>query len=213
MYESRRLSIIENPLPQSKGKQYALDVGCGLGRYTKLLAKKGYEAIGIDLNDAGFRSAQKKATENPGFLIMDASSLGFDENQFDAVLALEVIEHLKTPQRLLEEIRRVAKPNAHILISTPNWMSIAGAAGKLKELLTGEKWSAWDRTHKRIYSSIGFICLLKGYFEIRKVVGYFYSPKALDQRHRLTSFVGHMSFLKTPANLFGFNELILCRNR
>jgi len=212
MYESRRFTIIENLLPNSSGKQYALDLGCGHGRYTKLLIRKGYEAMGIDLNKANLRSVQKQATENPDFLCMDCSNLGFKENQFDIILALEVIEHLETPRRLLEEIRRVAKPDAHILISTPNWMSIAGAVGKLKEFLTGDRWNAWDRTHKRIHSSIDFICLLKSYFEIRKVIGYFYSPKAIDHRYRLTSFFGHMSFTKPPANVLGFNELILCRN-
>ena len=50
----------------------------------------------------------------------DGQYLPFRDASFDAVIATEVIEHVRYPYRLLEEIRRVLRPSGRVLLSTPN---------------------------------------------------------------------------------------------
>lgn len=50
----------------------------------------------------------------------DGQFLPFRDASFDAVIATEVIEHVRFPYRLLDEVRRVLKPSGRVLLSTPN---------------------------------------------------------------------------------------------
>jgi SAM-dependent methyltransferase len=52
------------------------------------------------------------------------SPLPFEDNQFDTVLLSDVLEHIPTPDRLLDEIVRVLKPNGHLLINVPFYYGI-----------------------------------------------------------------------------------------
>jgi len=53
-------------------------------------------------------------------ILADGQALPFADASFDAVIATEVIEHVRYPYRLLREIRRVTKPTGRVLLSTPN---------------------------------------------------------------------------------------------
>ena len=92
-----------------------LDVGCGIGAYTKALAQVGYECIGIENNQAYIVECQKSGIDARR---MDAHRLAFPENAFDTVIMLEVLEHLLEPLVALHEAFRVTKKN--VIISVPN---------------------------------------------------------------------------------------------
>lgn len=55
---------------------------------------------------------------------MDTEDFPFEDNLFDAVIALELIEHLYDPDHFLEEVYRVLKPSGYFILSTPNLASI-----------------------------------------------------------------------------------------
>ena len=79
-YARHRFNILANLIPAAmncEDKQYALDVGCGLGGFSNLLTKRGYNTIGIDINSAVLDIA-KKSAGNATFMKMDALHLGFD---------------------------------------------------------------------------------------------------------------------------------------
>ncbi|MEL7067704.1 MAG: class I SAM-dependent methyltransferase [Cyanobacteria bacterium J06581_3] len=58
------------------------------------------------------------ANRNPD-VVMDACSLRFPDNSFDIVCAIEVLEHIPTPQAAVDEIYRVLKPSGKFIMSTP----------------------------------------------------------------------------------------------
>ena len=72
-------------------------------------ARKQCEYIGINVSRRG----------GPAVLA-DGQALPFVDASFDAVIATEVIEHVRYPYRLLTEIRRVTRADGRVLLSTPN---------------------------------------------------------------------------------------------
>jgi 2-polyprenyl-3-methyl-5-hydroxy-6-metoxy-1,4-benzoquinol methylase len=94
----------------------ALEVGCGEGVISQKLHERFGTVCGLDLPDAGLR-ADWRQISGPSFLHADAHKLPFNDNQFDVVVSVEVLEHLTDPEAGLREIARVAR--RHIVISVP----------------------------------------------------------------------------------------------
>lgn len=94
-----------------------LDVGCGIGDYTKAISLITRNVTGLDRT---VEAAQKKY---PGvnFLTHDCNkALPYPDNSFDAVVSINLIEHLIDYKNLLSEFQRVLKPDGRIAITTAN---------------------------------------------------------------------------------------------
>jgi SAM-dependent methyltransferase len=97
-----------------------LDVGCGRGHLLDLLADAGVRGLhGLDAFDD---VASPRWAYRSGDL---TGRLPFADDSFGCVVAGEVIEHVPDPDHLLREIRRVLRPGATLVISTPNLVSWA----------------------------------------------------------------------------------------
>ncbi|ERI91975.1 methyltransferase domain protein [Clostridiales bacterium oral taxon 876 str. F0540] len=112
-----------------KGFNKFLDVGCGLGRHSIYLAKKGFEVNAVDLSDYGVNHLKKWAEEeqlNIDTQVCDMLNLPFEDNTFDCIIAYNVIYHTDTEGfiKALNEIKRVLKDNGELfitLISKNTW--------------------------------------------------------------------------------------------
>lgn len=104
-----------------------LDVGAKWGGLGECARRLGMDIVytGLELSEA---NVQKAATLGLDVRLSDASRpLPIDDQQYDAVICLELLEHLMTPVALLSEIRRVLKPNGRTVVSVPNpysWVEI-----------------------------------------------------------------------------------------
>jgi SAM-dependent methyltransferase len=109
-----------------------LDLGCDRGGHTAPLAKAGATVVGVEKSKAALASAvQTKGVE---YVRSDLEqALPFADASFDAVLALDVIEHLHHRDAFLLEIVRVLKPQGQIYLSAPNrathWKTTARQIG------------------------------------------------------------------------------------
>ena len=101
-----------------------IDLGAGDGRLTKLVAAslpKGSVTDCVEVDTACIR-----LLEQEGFRVSNAdlnSALPFSSESFDFVVANQVIEHLYDTDYFIGEIRRIVRPNGHIIISTENLAS------------------------------------------------------------------------------------------
>lgn len=95
-----------------------LDIGCATGDYCIKLEDKGFECVGIDIDQEYVDVALEKGVNSHR---MNAEKLIFPDKSFDTVLLFEVLEHIKEAGKILDEAKRVAKKN--ILISVPNCTS------------------------------------------------------------------------------------------
>jgi len=92
-----------------------LDLGCGLGGYTKALGERGLDCRGFDVSAEYVERARRLGVRADLF---DGVRLPLEDSSLDTVAMLEVLEHLEDPRALLLEARRVARRN--VLVSTPN---------------------------------------------------------------------------------------------
>jgi len=211
-YEKKRICLVKGLIPSATfGNERALDIGCNTGLFTRVLSLKGYSAYGIDIDREKIITAKSLSDADIEFKVADARNLEFPDSFFSLTLCLEVIEHFDNPVKVLDEIYRVTKPNGYLIISTPNKFSLEGLGGKIREHLTGKRWVAWDNTHRKIFSSLEFIKILKDkFFEPINITGYYYVPfKGVT----VLDFIRYMSFSKKPLNYFGFDIIVKCVKR
>ncbi len=105
-----------------------LDVGCGGGFTCEFLAKRGAQVTGIDQSAACIEAANHHASEanlNINYRQSQAEQLPFDDDMFDVVVCVDVLEHVESPQQTIAEISRVLKPEGQFCFDTINrtWQS------------------------------------------------------------------------------------------
>ena len=113
-YLSKSLEEILNKL---KYKKKLLDIGCGNGSLTKILSK----TFAIDTSSSAIYFAKKKNLKKVTFKV---GSLGFNKskfklNTFDTITAIEVIEHVYSPDAFLKDIKKIMNNKTNLIISTP----------------------------------------------------------------------------------------------
>jgi SAM-dependent methyltransferase len=96
-----------------------LDVGCGDGRTSGVwLASRAGSYRGVDVSSGAVEMAREAGLEAQ--VIGDAAELPFPDASFDAVVCVEVLEHLFEPRAAAAEIARVLRPGGVLIASVPN---------------------------------------------------------------------------------------------
>ena len=98
-----------------------LDLGCGQGTFlNRVISLNKFQVTGAD----GYHYPELDSAKIPFLKIDLNSTLPIDDQTFDIVTAIEVIEHLENPRHFIREIHRILKPKGLAIITTPNNESI-----------------------------------------------------------------------------------------
>ena len=98
--------------------RHVLDVGCGPGFFSVLLARLGYEVTAVDYTENMLAEARKNAVHygvDIDFRRMDAQKLDFEDGIFDLVISRNVLWNLEQPEQAYREWFRVLKPNGTVM--------------------------------------------------------------------------------------------------
>jgi len=102
------------------GKQ-VLDAACGEGYGSALLAGAAEAVCGVDRSEETIAHARRRyRAANLTFQVADCLDLPFDADRFDCVVSFETLEHLADHEGLLQEFRRVLRPEGFLLLSSPD---------------------------------------------------------------------------------------------
>jgi SAM-dependent methyltransferase len=136
-----------------------LDLGCRDGALTREYAG-GNEVVGVDADREALAEAEKLGIETH-WADLD-QPLPFEDESFDAVVAGELLEHLRDPQRAVAEAGRVLRPGGVFVASVPN---VYRLKNRLRFLVGREPDD--DPTHLHMFSPDDVRGLLSGFDETR----------------------------------------------
>jgi len=101
----------------SKQKRTLLDIGTGTGDFLNYANKKKWKTTGFEPNNKAKELARQKGV----FLVESTTEL--TENTFDVITLWHVLEHIPDLEKQLLELKRLCKPNGHIIVALPNYKS------------------------------------------------------------------------------------------
>ena len=157
LYNRPKWNLVLEHIRKLDRQSEILDIGFGYPFLANFVGQE-YDIYGID-NEPEFLRNLDETHYRQGNI---EEQIPFEDNKFDCVVMLELIEHLANVNRAYEEIRKVLKPGGVVLISTPNY-----------SLLPGLLWKAIESTYFRMFA--------KGYSKIEEHHTNKYS------KHRLSS--------------------------
>ena len=128
---SNTFEKIKSFLPELKGNESIVDIGCGHGGVCHELIKQGFDVSGIEINQDAIKSLKEK-----GFKILQSDiTKPFDiVDRFNIVCILDVLEHLFDPYLLLKEAKKITKKDGYIIVMIPLYFDIVD---RFKILFTG----------------------------------------------------------------------------
>lgn len=106
-----------------------LDIGCGYGALCEVLVKRGVKKVigtEIDQNKLDIANRFLKKRKNVTFIKVYNEKLPFDKNYFDVIFIYDVIEHVKNPNVMIQECKRVLKQNGVLYVCFGPYYSIIG---------------------------------------------------------------------------------------
>lgn len=124
--KSFRYEIWENLLLSNmpKNARDVLDIGCGPGFFSIILAKLGYRVTGIDCAKEMLEKAAKNSEYmkvRPDFFQMDCENMEFAKQSFDLIVSRNVTWTLQHPARVYQKCLELLRPRGKMLIFDANW--------------------------------------------------------------------------------------------
>ncbi len=116
---TRALNVVMGPLLSKRPDFRLLDIGCGAGNMIHHLSRYG-QVKGLEIDERPVNIARQRGYDVDQFDVTQA--MPFDENSFDAITALDVIEHNEDDMAILTDSYRVLKPGGQIIITVPALM-------------------------------------------------------------------------------------------
>ena len=170
-----------------KSTDTLLDIACGTGFGSNILAKKAAQVIGGDIDKTTITENNTiYQKENLTFQELDGTKLPFDDNTFDVLVSFETIEHTIHYEEMIKEFKRVVKPTGKLFISTPNFY------------LNSPSGIVTNPFHTQEFTPDDFIALISTYFQKFEIFGQEYirykNKKTIN--HRIAYTIEQFHYLR-----------------
>jgi SAM-dependent methyltransferase len=144
-----------------------LEIACGTGRFTALLAERGADIVGLDISGPMLQQGRERAQsagvdDSLEYMRGDAGRLPFPDDHFDAVFAMRFFHLADDPERFMAEIARVTSDqvffdtfNRYSARSLYTWMLPMGSrlysGSEVRTLLAGADLELVDAEHDWVF--------------------------------------------------------------
>ena len=160
-----------------------LDLGCGPGLYTELLAEKGYNVTGVDFSKCSIEYAREQALKKKldiKYVNKNYLELEFKENVFDLVIIIYTDFGVLLPEKrekLLGKISRVLKPGGVFIFDVLNDKNIKNKTSPLN----------WEAAEKGFWKNEPYLVLSNFFlYEEEKVI--LYQHNVIDGKNNLNTY-------------------------
>jgi ubiquinone/menaquinone biosynthesis C-methylase UbiE len=120
-YAEEQNAQIEAALNNTKPEEneLVLDLGCGTGLLFEKVAKPAGLLVGVDISSKILQEAKKRAKRFPNTAVLraDADCTPFQNQTFDYVFAVTLLQNMPKPLKTIQETRRVSKPQSAIILT------------------------------------------------------------------------------------------------
>jgi 2-polyprenyl-3-methyl-5-hydroxy-6-metoxy-1,4-benzoquinol methylase len=141
------------------GEKRLLDVGCGDGRFLRLLRDFGppdWQLVGLEFDSGAVTKCREQGFEAFAERVEDFAEQPEQHGQYDAVIMLQLIEHVEDPALICERVRTLLRPGGVFIIETPN------LAGLDYTLFKGRWWGHYHfPRHWNLFSSASLVRMLE----------------------------------------------------
>lgn len=156
--EQRKKFELASSLVSFKFNGKILDAGCGTGLFEVFLGKESEEHLifGIDISRGVLDEAKKKFSGKPNIFLIcgDVDCLPFPEKLFDSCVLFTVLHNLPNPEKTLNEIRRVIRKDALVVVT---YLKVKASFNEFKSLIrkVGVKGDFLDHPAVNEYIFVG----------------------------------------------------------
>lgn len=136
-----------------------LDFGCGSGIFVQELAEARYHSYGVDISEEAIKFGKLQGRKN--LEVLDSHKVNFPDNTFDAVVTLDVLEHLEDEEWALKEMERILKPGGVLIVMVPAYMFLWGVQDEV-----AHHYRRYTRSHllKKIQEATALHTVRASYF-------------------------------------------------
>jgi SAM-dependent methyltransferase len=164
-YWFQRHLVVYEWIRRQVGGLRVVDMACGEGYGSDLLAHSAASVVGVDANPEAHEHAKARYTR-PGLRFARDMIQTFAE-PCDAVVFLQTIEHVQDPTAVLRRFKELLTPGGTAYVSTPNLLTLAPAGAKKSD-------NPW---HIKEYRAEEFRALCETAFESVELLGLFHARK------------------------------------
>lgn len=160
-------------------KEKILDLACGFGLLSIIMAKKGCSVYGVDVNQNVIERAKELASsENVfcEFIVGDAENLTFPNEFFDKIVSSSSLEHFNNDVKALEECYRVLKPGGSIVITVDSLSYPINDKLKKKHKKLHHVVNYYDKNHlKELFKNVNLDIKNSEYILNSKITSIFFN--------------------------------------
>ncbi len=105
--------------------KYALDIGCGTGKYLKILQNNGFKTNGIDSSEIAIAMTKKILNNNSEISSVNMFKFKIPKNKYDLIISISTIHHgtKEQVQNLINKIHKAIIKNGKVFITLPDFKS------------------------------------------------------------------------------------------
>jgi SAM-dependent methyltransferase len=164
-YWFRRHLVVYEWIAARVGGRRVVDLACGEGYGSAVLARTAAAVVGVDANPEAFEHARLRyAAPN---LLFERDMIELWEGDVDCVVFLQTIEHVQDPDGVLDRLRGLVGPGGVAYVSTPNVLTLAPKGAER----SGNPW------HVREYRATEYRALCERHFGGVELLGVFHARR------------------------------------
>ncbi|MCC6181895.1 MAG: hypothetical protein B6D44_00550 [Ignavibacteriales bacterium UTCHB2] len=145
-----------------------LDIACGTGYGTNILASRAKAIVGIDVDEKTIEQARYNYRKgNIEFKAGSITSIPYKDNYFDVVVSFETVEHIENHELMMSEIKRVLKADGILIMSSPDKLYYSDIPNYKNVFHLNELYeNNFKELIEKYFNNVMFAYQSSGYFSI-----------------------------------------------